>query len=190
MDISTVDVTARELAALLGITDRRVRQLVDEGVLQRSERGRYPLKACLNGYVAAIEGAAESSDLQAERLKLIRAQRRRIELSNERAEATSQQLDSQDALVSAISAAWFLGIRPVADWLHDELTRRGHGKDARIIAGTVNNWLIGLRAECEKSIRTAAETARRQGTIISSASEIAKLSGGAFSGLHDDDDDD
>lgn len=47
----TGDVGAGELAAILGITDRRVRQLVDEGIFFRTGRGRYPLAESVQAYV-------------------------------------------------------------------------------------------------------------------------------------------
>jgi hypothetical protein len=51
MTDETTTVSARELAELLGLTDRRVRQLAAENILPRAERGRYPRGPALRAYL-------------------------------------------------------------------------------------------------------------------------------------------
>lgn len=66
------------IARLLDLTERRVQQLGREGVIPRSERGRYDLVGAVRGYVRylreqaarAHEGAA---DFGAERARLVKA---------------------------------------------------------------------------------------------------------------------
>ena len=50
-------VHTRELAELLDMSDRAVRKLTQEGVLQRVSRGRYDLRDALPAYVRHIRGA-------------------------------------------------------------------------------------------------------------------------------------
>ena len=47
----TIAVTAAQLAALLDITPRRLRQLRDEGVVLAEGRGIYSLQASVIGYI-------------------------------------------------------------------------------------------------------------------------------------------
>lgn len=66
----------KELAKILGITPRRVQQLVEEGVLERDSRGQYTLGDCVRaycGYLGSREPAA-STALDAERTKALALQ--------------------------------------------------------------------------------------------------------------------
>ena len=78
--------SATELAAMLGLSPRRLRELVVEGWIPRQANGRYPCRA-ITTYckqlreVAAdrVSHDADSPDLVKERALLARAQRRQIE---------------------------------------------------------------------------------------------------------------
>lgn len=56
------DVTASELAAVLGITASRIYQLVKDGVMQPVRKGRYMLSDCVQAYVKLVTKAAASAD--------------------------------------------------------------------------------------------------------------------------------
>jgi phage terminase Nu1 subunit (DNA packaging protein) len=84
MSISPEDtVTTGELAALLGVSERRVRQLAELGTLERLERGRYRLGASIRALLDEAGGSGSAlnrvrtSKLQAEaemaRLELAKA---------------------------------------------------------------------------------------------------------------------
>ena len=83
--------TEAELASLLGLSVSRIRSLATEGVLPRSSRGRFDVRACLRIYLdrlresAARAGrpiAAGSDEYKAERLRLTRAQAEAQEIKN------------------------------------------------------------------------------------------------------------
>lgn len=69
----------KELAALLGITDRQVRNLADEGVAKRAGRGRYLLGESIRAVIAQAEKRA-SSALDAEKAALMAARRQETEM--------------------------------------------------------------------------------------------------------------
>lgn len=64
-------ITEAELASLVGVSTRRIRQLAEQNVLERAQRGRYELGASIQ---ALIENAAgNASELQRERIRKLRA---------------------------------------------------------------------------------------------------------------------
>jgi phage terminase Nu1 subunit (DNA packaging protein) len=71
-------VTDVELAGLVGVSSRRIRQLAENGTLERAGRGRYELGPALR---ALLEDAAGSgSALQRERTRKVAADATRAEL--------------------------------------------------------------------------------------------------------------
>lgn len=67
-----VEVNEVELSEYLGLSTRRIRQLVTEGVVVKSQRGRYDLKASVLGYVNSIRQAEKNKDNNLEKLKIAR----------------------------------------------------------------------------------------------------------------------
>jgi len=91
--VTTADVVSTdELGALLGVTARTVTELGRRGIIRRAGRGRWPLAESIRLYcehlreTAAGRAGADADgrplDLAAERAKLARAQRERVELDN------------------------------------------------------------------------------------------------------------
>lgn len=176
MEVKDIELTATELGAVLGITSRRVRQLAEDGVFERAARGRYGLINCVQAYIAAQDRNGNEA-LHDERLGLIRAQRRRIELQNAAREGTTETFRWQDAAVSVVCAHFFLRLRPIAGWLHAELQGRLPGNEARSVAGEVGNWLVGTRAAIEAEVKEAATILRREGTLLTDYDELQRALG-------------
>lgn len=65
-----IEVTEVDLAEYLGLSTRRIRQLVKEGVVIKSQRGRYDLKASVLGYINSIRQHEKKADI--EKLKISR----------------------------------------------------------------------------------------------------------------------
>lgn len=175
MNYLTATVTASELGDVLDLTDRRIRQLAEEGVFERESRGKYKLRDCVLAYITTIE-TDESDELRKERIALMRAQRRRIELDNMVREAAEADLDFQDVFIGCISLWWFLHLRPIATWLFEDLRGRGV-KQEDLIAGEVQGWLISLRHEGEQMMLAAAAKARKQGIVISDYATLTRMVG-------------
>lgn len=175
-----LEVTAAELGSLLGIGERRVQQLAKAGVFERVSRGKYRLGACIQAYVATIEGRAEPDDLRQQRIGLLRAQRRRIELDNQRSEGSGADFAWQDAAIGALACEWYLRLRPVATWMYEALTKAGVA-NAQVPAGELQNWLIALRVEIEGDLKAAAVEARRREITITSYEDLLRVMGRAES---------
>lgn len=85
------EVKQAELAAILGITGRRVAQLCEDGVITRSSRGRYLLADCVQKYIAyKLEDAEEDIDVEIEREK------RRAEADLKKAKAARAKLEAAE----------------------------------------------------------------------------------------------
>lgn len=71
--------TSRAVAEWLGLTDRRVRQLRDEGVIEEAAPGLYDLRAATRQYLTYLRRGS----LTDERAGLTRAKREAAEMENE-----------------------------------------------------------------------------------------------------------
>jgi len=79
----TLEFPARVIAMLLNVTERRVRQLVAEGVIPRARRGKYPLIGSVQGYVKYLQDLKEGTEDRAQaatRLTQVRADREELAL--------------------------------------------------------------------------------------------------------------
>ena len=54
-NIDTVVVSSKVLASIMGVGDRRIRQLADEGIVVRSSQGRYVLQESLHNYIVNLK---------------------------------------------------------------------------------------------------------------------------------------
>ena len=62
-DISRITVSAGVLANLFGVTDRRVRQIAEEGILERAAKGRYKLADSLKNYILTLKLSAQETEM-------------------------------------------------------------------------------------------------------------------------------
>ena len=74
--------TSKVVAQWIGVTERRVRQLRDEGVIQEARPGLYDLQPTVTRYIAYIGGAGKES-LNQERTLLTKEKRKAAEMDNE-----------------------------------------------------------------------------------------------------------
>lgn len=65
-----VEVNEVELSEYLGLSPRRIRQLFKEGVVTKTQRGRYDLKASVLGYINSLRQAEKKMDANIEKLKI------------------------------------------------------------------------------------------------------------------------
>lgn len=64
----TIDLSVAEFAKLINLDIRRVQQLADEGVIQKSGRGRYPLSE-VTGYTKYLQELVARRKIQPERVE-------------------------------------------------------------------------------------------------------------------------
>lgn len=94
--------TSKVVAEWLGLTERRVRQLRDEGVLIETKPGLYDLRSTVAKYIAFLR--KESED---ERTMLTRAKREAAELKNEQLRGTLHRTEDIEKGLQTV----FLNIR-------------------------------------------------------------------------------
>jgi len=73
--------TSKVVAEWLGLTDRRVRQLRDEGIIEEQAPGLYNLQKTVARYISYIRKG--NTSLNDERAMLVRAKREAAEMENE-----------------------------------------------------------------------------------------------------------
>lgn len=75
--------TAKVVAVWLGLTERRVRQLRDEGVIEEKKPGLYDLQPTVTRYIASIRKGTGGANLNDERAGLTKAKREAAEMENQ-----------------------------------------------------------------------------------------------------------
>ena len=102
MDEQTVVIGT--LGRVINLSDRRIQQLVKEGVLSRHKKGRYPFLSNVKAYVQYLQSRADGGgsvvDLEDARRRKLGAEARLAELELLKAE---EQIISVDAQVSCFS---------------------------------------------------------------------------------------
>ena len=78
------------ISKLLDLSPRRIRQLVDEGVIPREERGRYALVPAVRGYITFLRERAVNADVGSDELGRHRA--RKLKAEAEQAEMKSGEM--------------------------------------------------------------------------------------------------
>lgn len=74
--------TSKVIAGYLGLTERRIRQLRYEGILEEKRPGLYDLRGSIARYIAYIGGGIGKENLNAERAKLTKEKRLAAEMDN------------------------------------------------------------------------------------------------------------
>lgn len=60
-DIDSLTVSAAVLGSIFGVTDRRIRQMAEEGIIDRVSKGRYNLVESLKNYILSLKLAVDSN---------------------------------------------------------------------------------------------------------------------------------
>ena len=67
-----IEMTEFDLAECLGLSDRRIRQLAQDGIVVKSRRGRYDVKQSVRGYIEFMKQQEKSKGDNLEKLKISR----------------------------------------------------------------------------------------------------------------------
>ncbi|RKJ18413.1 hypothetical protein D7X48_18210 [bacterium D16-50] len=65
-DISAITVNSATLEKIIGVKDRRIRQLAEEGTVVRAAKGRYKLLDSVMNYILTLKVAAEASGAESQ----------------------------------------------------------------------------------------------------------------------------
>lgn len=69
-DISAITVSSKVFSEIIGVSDRRVRQLGEEGILVRAAKGRYKLAESVRNYIMTLKLANDSDNIPIEEEEL------------------------------------------------------------------------------------------------------------------------
>jgi len=127
MEVGTAD-----LAAILGRTDRWIRDLENQGVLQKTARGRYKLAASVQAYVewrlkAEVDRRYDESDAR-QQIEIERA--RKLRLQNDEAENKLVPTDLGIAAVDFIVGILRTDLAGVPALITEDVALRRRAEDA------------------------------------------------------------
>lgn len=159
--------TSPRLGDLFGMTDRRVRQLAQQGILPRDEKGRYPMRDCVLAYVAYLKSNPDESAS----VKELEYRKLKAETEERQAKADKAQLDLDERRGELISRAdmyreWIgrcVELRAAMLGLPNELGFRFTADDTRALVEEVS----------EEFVRTTLETWSREGPFTPRAPSTA-----------------
>lgn len=100
-------VTSSEIAEILGVTERRIRQLTNDGALAKIARGKYDLPASIKAYIdyrIKTEMPEEELDKQREGALLLRAKRMKAELELKRMEGKMHAAEDVETVMNKMLA--------------------------------------------------------------------------------------
>lgn len=96
-------VTSSEIAEILGVTERRIRQLTNDGALAKISRGKYDLSDSIKAYIdyrIKTEMPEEELDKQREGALLLRAKRMKAELELKRMEGKMHAAEDVETVMN------------------------------------------------------------------------------------------
>jgi phage terminase Nu1 subunit (DNA packaging protein) len=106
-DAGTPTFPVGKIASLLLLTTRRVQQLVKDGVIPKTERGRYELEPAVHGYIRYLQDRGSIGANTVDDAKSYYEQRARlIRLQADRAETELDELRGSLVLVDDVSEQW------------------------------------------------------------------------------------
>lgn len=91
MSTQTLTYRASPLADVLHLTERRIQQLANEGIIPKAKKGDYDVIGSVKGYIHYLQARAagrtegsynDPSDIKRERKRLIKAQADKVEHEN------------------------------------------------------------------------------------------------------------
>ena len=107
-------IPVKPLSELLNISGTRIRQLVEEGVIVKLEKGRYDLWASVEGYIKFLQDrrvnqwdsrAEDQTDLKREQLRRTKEEADKLHLQNERTRGELVELIAVQTLTEGMIKA-------------------------------------------------------------------------------------
>lgn len=144
-----------ELASWLNLTTMRVSQLVEEGILTKASRGKYPLKQCVQGYLTYIKEAAtgrgRTSEISEEKLLTARLERRRRELEFAAVEGSLITVESHEAAITEALDLVRTNLRTIPGSVGPRLVGLDDARDVvAILAPAVDDAMRSIVAEADR----------------------------------------
>ncbi len=144
--------TSKVVADWLGLSERRVRQLRDEGIITEARPGLYDLKATVSKYITFLGGSSREN-LNAERTKLTAEKRKAAEMENDLRRRVLLHTEEIEAAMKTV----FLNIRSRMLTIPAKLSPVLEGK---------NGDRDAIYSELDNAIREALEDLSGQRILI------------------------
>lgn len=154
-NIDQITVAASVLADLLGVTDRRIRQLAEEGVLHRVTKGRYSLPISIKNYLKMLrmedtlknDGEPDELDLEKERAIHERIKRHQSEIKLAAMKGTVHRAEDVEQVMTDMLTAFRTRLLNVPSKLAPTLVgRESAGEIREIITNEIVEVLGELKA--------------------------------------------
>lgn len=156
-DTDVVYVGLKELTEYLDRTPRRLIQLVDEGVLPKEGRGKYPLKDCIKAFVQHLsslaDGRSNKSELSEEKLLTARVERRRRELQLAQVEGSLITVDAHEQTLAEALDLVRTNLRNLPGSVAPRLVGYDDPRDVlNILSPAVDDAMRSIVSEAERRI--------------------------------------
>lgn len=117
--------TVQHVAAVLGLTPMRIRQLADEGIVPKAGRNQYPLDRAVQGYVKwRLETIAGKNADSSPENRVRDARTREIELRIAERENRLIDIDEHNAVVDELVGLFLAGLESLPARATRDITQR------------------------------------------------------------------
>jgi hypothetical protein len=145
----------KELATWMGVTTRRVIQMVEEGIIPKAGRGKYPLKQCMIGYVTHLQQMTEkrgsTSELSEEKLLTARIERKRRELEYAAVEGSLITVEAHEQAIAEALDLVRSNLRNLPGSVGPRLVGLDDARDVvGILAPAVDDAMRSIVAEADR----------------------------------------
>ncbi|MGO1164832.1 hypothetical protein ACTOV4_23555 [Brucella sp. C7-11G] len=136
-----------EMASLLRLTDRRIRQLAVDGTIERDERGQYRLHPSVGKYIETLEN---KRDPEIQELNKIRARMARIDLAKR--DGTLISLDEAMASIDELSGTFVSALSRLPGLIAKkrDQTSAEYQTESRRIEDIIDQFRLQLVADIAK----------------------------------------
>jgi phage terminase Nu1 subunit (DNA packaging protein) len=146
-----------ELTSWMGVTSRRVLQMIEEGIVTKEGRGKYPLKSNVTNYIEHLkrlaEGTGRRSELGHEKLLTARIERQRKELQFAQQEGSLVTVESHRAAMAEVFDLVRSNIRNLPGAIAPRLVGLDDARDVQqLLAPAVDDTLRAIVGRAETRI--------------------------------------
>ncbi len=174
-DFDPQRVSQVDMAAILGVTDRTVRNLTLSGVLVEVDRGKYALHATVKAYVQYVERGRVASERSAKVSALDDERLRRLRIENDREEGRSVPVYEAQVVFNAAITEIASALDILPNRHSSELAMMN---DAGKIKHKLKEIVRGIRENAARKIEGLADRANRRDAAAAAARPRARSVGG------------
>lgn len=167
----TAGYTVASIARLLMITERRVQQLVKEGVIPKATRGRYELEPAVQGYVRYLQERSIRSDespidYHVEKARLTKAQADMAEIEVARARADVVGVAQLEKNLSGLFAEVQTGMRNIPGRVAASLVAAKDERTVKKVLGDEIDQVLQALADADLMIESSDDEEEMAGGSV------------------------